>query len=362
MQAHKQESAQMKLSEIIFHRLLNQQIAQTRFKKPEGIVSALGALQAQEYAMSKWAIGLRLPGSTDAVIEKAFNEGKIIRTHLLRPTWHFVAPEDLRWMLELTAPRVHAINAFMYRKTGLDDRIFRRCHQIIRKELDGGKHLTRDTLNTALEKQKIVSDGVRLSCIMMHAELEGLICSGQRLGKQFTYALLEERIPPVKKIKKDEALHKLTDRYFRSRGPATLQDYVTWSGLTVRDARNGIGSLGKEFVHETISGNEYIFIPADIPDMKKMQTSFLMPDYDEYGMGYKDRSAIFNDAKYKAAVSRGNPVFNRMIILDGIIEGTWQRVVKGKNIGIEVAPFEKLSRAKQKTMDKAVERFRNFLG
>lgn len=352
----------MKPSEIILHRLLNQQIAETKIKKPEDMVSYLGAMQAQEYAMSKWAIGLRLPGSNDSMIEKAFNEGRMIRTHLLRPTWHFVAPQDLRWMLELTAPRVHAINAFMYRKTGLDDKIFKRCHKIIEKELIGGKHLTREALNKALEKQKIISDGVRLSCIMMHAELEGLICSGPRQGKQFTYALLEERVPAAKKLKKDEALHELSDRYFRSRGPASLQDYVTWSGLTVKDARKGIESLGKEFVHETISGNEYVYIPRELPDMKNMQTSFLMPDYDEYGMGYKDRSAIFNPEKHKIALSRGNPVFNRMIIIDGKIEGTWQRMVKGKTMEVEVVPFEKLSKVKQKVLDNSVDRFRNFVG
>jgi hypothetical protein len=350
----------VKPADIIFHRLLNQQIAAPKLGSAEEVVSYLGAMQAQEYAMSKWAIGLRLPGTRDAEIEKAFTEGRILRTHLMRPTWHFVTPADIRWMLALTSPRVHAINAFMYRKTELDEKIFKRCHRIITKELQGGKYLTRDVLNKALEKNRIFSDGVRLSCIMMHAELEGLICSGPRQGKQFTYALLEERVPGVKKLSMTEALQELTRRYFRSRGPATLQDYVTWSGLTVKDAKTGIGNLSREYMHELIDGKEYIFIPGELPDMKKMQTSFLMPDYDEYGMGYKDRSAIFNNQKYRTAVSRNNPIFNRMIIMNGKIDGTWQRVIKGKAMTIETFPFEPLNKAKQQVLKKVVEKFRKF--
>jgi hypothetical protein len=351
----------MKQSDIIFHRLLNQQIAETKLNSTQKMVGYLGAMQAQEYAMSKWAIGLRLPTLKDSDIEKDFNEGRILRTHLLRPTWHFVAPADIRWMLELTAPRVHAINAFMYKKTGLDNEIFKRCHKIIRKSLEGGNYLTRDALNMALEKQKIVSDGVRLSCIMMHAELEGLICSGPRQGKQFTYALLEERVPEAKKLNKKEALNALSDRYFRSRGPATLKDFVTWSGLTVKDAKESISSLDHQFKHQSIDGNDYIFIPRDLPDMKNLQTSFLMPDYDEYGMGYKDRSAIFNSEKHKEAISRNNPVFNRMIILDGKIEGTWQRVIKGKKVEVVTVPFTKVNKIKQAEIKEAVKKFEQFL-
>jgi hypothetical protein len=347
-------------NDIIFHRLLNQQLAGPRLKTAAEVVGKLAAVQAQEYAMSKWALGLRIPGSRDTDMETAFNKGEILRTHLLRPTWHFVTPENIRWMLMLTAPRVHAINAFMYRKTELDEKIFKRCHKIIAKTLEGGKHLTREVLNTELERHKIISDGVRLSCIMMHAELEGLVCSGPRQGRQFTYALLEERVPAAKRLHKDEALLKLTDLYFRSRGPATLQDYVTWSGLTVKDAKTGIGNLPPEFKHETLEGKDYIFIPRDLPDMKKLQTTFLMPDYDEYGMGYKDRSAIFDTQKYKKAVSRNNPVFNRMIIINGKIEGTWQRVVKGKNVSVETFPFKPLSKAAQQALAKAVKVFKDF--
>jgi hypothetical protein len=350
----------MSPADIIFHRLLNQHIAASQLTTAPEVVNKLAAMQAQEYAMSKWAIGLRLPGSRDKDIETAFNRGEILRTHLLRPTWHFVTPENIRWMLQLTAPRVHAINAFMYRKTELDDKIFKRCHKIISKALEGNRHLTRESLNTELERHKIISDGVRSSCIMMHAELEGLICSGPRQGKQFTYALLEERVPAAKRLARTEALLKLTDLYFRSRGPATLQDYVTWSGLTVKDTKAGIADLSPEFSHGHIEGKDYIFIPREIPDMKKLQTTFLMPDYDEYGMGYKDRTAIFNAEKHKRAISRNNPIFNRMIIINGRIEGTWQRLIKGKTLSVHTVPFEPLGKAAQRSLQAAVKAFKEF--
>jgi hypothetical protein len=351
----------VKSSEIILHRLVNQQIGMSQFKTAADIVRHLGAMQAQEYAMAKWAIGLRLQNTKDADIEKAFNDGELVRTHLLRPTWHFVHPADLRWMLELTAPRVHAINAFMYRKTGLDAKIFTQCHHIIIKHLEGKNFLTREELNAEFEKKNIISDGVRLNCIMMHAELEGLICSGPRKGKQFTYALIDEWVPQVKIKDKKEALSALTERYFTSRGPATLQDFVTWSGLTVKDAREGIAALPPKFERTSIEGREYLYIPQELPDIRDIQSSFLMPDYDEYGMGYKDRSAIFDAEEYARHISRNNPVFNRMVIIDGRIEGTWQRIIKGKHPDIQIFPFHTPTKVQEKKLEKAIQTFRSFL-
>ncbi len=244
----------MTLSDIATHRLVNQQIAETTCKTPQEIVTSLVAMQSQEFVIAKWAIGLRLPGSTESDIDKAFNEGSILRTHLMRPTWHFVVPADIRWLLALTAPRVNAINAYMYRKCELDDKLFNRTNDIMIKMLEGGKHLTRTEINSAFEKEKIIRDGIGLSCIMMKAELEGIICSGPRVGKQFTYALLEERVSKVKAFDRDEALSKFVFRYFTSRGPATLQDFTTWSGLTMKDAKDGVESLKTKLTKEIIEG------------------------------------------------------------------------------------------------------------
>ncbi len=348
------------ISRINTFRLINQQIARTDFTSPAEIVRWMVAMQAQEYAMAKWAIGLRLPGSNDADIEEAFNDGSILRTHIMRPTWHFVSKEDIRWMIQLTAPRVHQSNAFTYRQQELDTATLVKCTKIIEKSLAGGKHLIRTTLNSELKKNGILADGIRLSAIMMYAELEAVICSGPREGKQFTYSLLEERVPAVKSFSRSEALAKLSEQYFRSRGPASLQDFTTWSGLTVKEAREGIASLGNSFIHEKIDDIEYIFEPGDYELAKTDQTSFLMPDYDEYGMGYKDRSSLFNPRNKGKTISRGNPIFNRMIILNSQIEGTWTRSIKGKLVNVETCPFLELNGKESKEMDNAVKRYVHF--
>jgi hypothetical protein len=352
----------MNTNDIIRYRLFNQQIAETKFTKPAEIVSWLVAMQAQEYAMSKWAIGLRLPGSTDEVVEKAFTEGAILRTHVMRPTWHFVTPGDIRWLLKLTAPRVEAINAFTYRQQELDSKIFKRSNDIIAKTLEGGKQLTRTALQTELKKKKIIANGVRLSCLMMKAELEGIICSGARSGKQFTYALLDERVPPAKSITKKEALQEVAVRYFTSRGPATVKDFATWSGLSVTEAKEGVAMLSSKFIKEKINDQEYIFLPAAFNTNNKIQTSFLMPDYDEYGMGYRDRSAIFNTKVDLSKFKNDNPIFNRMIIIDGKIEGTWKRVIKNSTINVEAVPFTTLSKSKQQVVKKMIKKYCVFAG
>ena len=352
----------MNTSDILRYRLFNQQIAETKFRKPEEIVSWLVAMQAQEYAMAKWAIGLRLPGSTDEIIEKAFTDGDILRTHVMRPTWHFVTPVDIRWLLQLTAPRVEANNASMYRKMELDNKVFNRSNDIIAKTLEGEKQLTRTELQTALKQKKISANGIRLSCLMMKAELEGIICSGARRCKQFTYALMDERVAQAKPLKKMEALSLLATRYFSSRGPATVKDLATWSGLSVTEAREAVATLPSKFVHEKINGQDYIFIPSLFDGGNKIQSSFLMPDYDEYGMGYKDRSAIFNTTVDLSQFKNDNPIFNRMIIIDGKIEGTWKRVIKNNTIAIETFPFGPLSKAKQRALTKAVKKYCAFVG
>ena len=352
----------MTIPDIIRHRLFNQQIAETKFTKPEEIVNWLVAMQAQEYAMSKWAIGLRLPGSTDEIVEKAFTDGAILRTHLMRPTWHFVTPTDIRWLLKLTAPRVEAASAFMFRQLELDNKLFKRSNDIIAKTLEGGKQLTRTELQAALKQKKIIADRFRLSYLMMKAELDAIICSGARRGKQFTYSLLDERVPLSKPLTKKEALEELTTRYFTSRGPAILKDFATWSGLSVTEAKEGVAMLSSRFIHEIINGQDYIFEPTSFASSGKIQTSFLMPDYDEYGMGYKDRSAIFNTTVDLSQFKNENPIFNRMIILDGTIAGTWKRVIKNNKVIIETVPFVPLSNTKQQALTKAVKKYCLFVG
>ena len=213
----------MKLLDIAPIRLRQQQLARGDGTSPSDVVRWLGAVQAQDYAGARWALGLRVKGTTDEDVARAFDAGTILRTHMLRPTWHFVAPEDIRWVQALTAPRVHAANCSYYRKLELDDRLLARSRAVFERTLDGGAHRTRTELASALARAGIVADGHRLAYLVMHAALERVICSGPRRGKQFTYARLDERAPGARTLARDEALAALTRHYFSSHGriPAT---------------------------------------------------------------------------------------------------------------------------------------------
>jgi winged helix DNA-binding protein len=345
----------MTAAKIISLRLSNQQLIESSFTKPEDVVSHLVAMQAQEFAMAKWAIHLRSPGTTEAAIQTAFNSGLILRTHLMRPTWHFVVPADIRWLVALTAPRVHGANAFMYRQLKIDNKLLLRSNKIITKSLEGSNHLTRNKLQAILEKNKIVAEGPRLGYIMMNAELEGIICSGPRQGNQFTYALLEERAAPVKPVNREEALYMLIARYFSTRGPATLKDFTTWSGLTMQDAKAGTSMLSTDFIKETIDGQEYIFKPPASKLPLKNFPTFLMPDYDEYGMSYKNRSALFNSASVNA-----KPKFNHCLVVNGTISGSWQRTVKNNTVTVKTDPFGDLNKKQTKEVAAAVKKYLSF--
>jgi hypothetical protein len=229
----------MTATDIIQHRLHNQYLTQPAGKDPAAIVAWMGAIQAQDYGAAKWALGQRVAGVADDDIEAAFTKGTILRTHVMRPTWHFVAPADIRWLLQLTAQRVIALSKGQYRTNELDDKVFATSNKVLAKALDG-KQLTRPALVAALEKANIKTDELRFTLLLMRAELDGIICSGGREGKQFTYALLDDRAPKAKTLAHDEALAMLTSRYFTSHGPATLPDFAWWSGLTMATVKEGI--------------------------------------------------------------------------------------------------------------------------
>jgi hypothetical protein len=221
-------------------------------------------MQSQDYPGAKWGIGLRA-AVTDAAVDRACDEGSIVRTHILRQTWHFVARDDIRWMLALSGPRVNAVNAHYYRKMELDEPLFTRSRKVIERVLRGGTHLTRPELGRALQRAGIAASGNRLAFLTMRAELDAVIVSGPRRGHQLTYALLEERVPAAKPIDRDAALAALAHRYFASHGPATLKDYVWWSGLTIRDARAGIELAGSSLTRENVEGLTYWSVEGRVP-------------------------------------------------------------------------------------------------
>jgi hypothetical protein len=348
----------MQASDIASVRLRCQRLSAGAFTQPDEVVRWQGAVQAQEYDDAKWGLALRMRRAGDDGIERAFAEGRILRTHVLRPTWHFVAPEDIRWMLALTGPGISRRMAVYNRQLELDASIFRRSLKVIARALTGGAHLTRKELNTALERGGIQSaTGQRLAHIVMQAELEGVICSGPRRGRHVTYALLDERVPPAPALARDEALGELARRYLRSHGPAQIQDYSWWSGLAMRDARAGIEMAGPELGREVIDGKTYWFQPlrrAAAPT----RTAYLLPLYDEYLIAYKDRSAALDRTlwTWTAGMSFAAPV-----VVGGQVVGGWKRRTGRTSVVVTVTPFTRLSRSDAGLVEGAARRYAAFL-
>jgi len=347
-------------SEIIRLRLFNQQLTEKKYTKPQELVSWMGAIQAQDYGMAKWAIGLRLPRSDDAIIERAFNEGKILRTHVLRPTWHFVTPQDIRWMLDLTAPRILSSLAHNDKHLSLDKRDLKKTNDVLTKALEG-KQLTREEVRAVLEKAKVDTSGLRFMHLLEHAELDRIICSGAKTGNQFRYALFDERASS-KTMGREEALAELTKRFFTSRGPATIYDFAWWSGLSVTDAKKGIAMVKKKFKKENIDGKEYFFrIPASFKN-EMVPTALLLPNYDEYVISYKDRTEAI-DKKYLAViVKERNAVFTNSILINGKIEGIWQRAIKNNSVTLTTRLFSTLNKRKLKSVAKGANQYSRFIG
>jgi hypothetical protein len=349
-------------SDVARYRFFNQHIGHAKFEKPDDVVARLGAMQGQEYAMAKWGIAQRMTEITDTEVDKAFADGAILRTHLLRPTWHFVTPADIRWVLAISAPRVHAVNAFMYRKLELDSALFKRINAVLTRSLQGGKQLTRVELASALQQASIATVGeLRMGYILMQAELNALICSGARRGKQFMYALLDERAPQVKKMERDEALVELVKRYFTSRGPATMKDFTVWSGLTMADARRGIEMLKSKLEHEVIDGQTYWFVESTLPPKSSSKRAHLLPIYDEYVMGYKGRSAMLG-ALEREKFNAGSIAFGNLIVIDGMLVGSWKRTLSKREVSIETNFNARLTKVEQKAVAEAAAQFGKFLG
>jgi hypothetical protein len=350
-------------AQIVSRRLRHQQLIETtQRRKPAQVVSWLCAMQAQDYPAAKWAIGLRIPGCQDADVEQAFNDGSILRTHILRPTWHFVAPEDIRWMLALSGPRVHAVNAYYYRQLGLDDKIFKKSCSMIHRVLEGGKAMTRVELATFLKRAHIPADGLKLGYLMMHAELEGVICSGPRRGKQFTYMLLDDRAPASKPLDRDEALALLARRYFTSHGPATARDFSWWSGFTLTESQRAIEAAQPALESSKVGGQ--VFWSADGPSAKATARLpvMLLPNYDEYLIAYKDRALVVDAERAANIAARTNGAFANHLIVDGRLSGGWSRTITANNVTIDVAPYKKLTPLQTRALATAAENYGEFLG
>jgi hypothetical protein len=341
-------------------RLHHHWLARPAARRPEEIVAHFCAVQSQDFAMAKWALALRGTDLTEAHVAAAFDSGAILRTHVLRPTWHFVAPADIRWLLQLTGPRVRALLLANDRLQGIDSSLLRRSRPVIERALRGGVHLTRDELNAAFARNRITVAGPGLANVMIHAELDALVCSGPRRGKHSTYALFDERVPAAPALDRDAARAELARRYFQSHGPATARDFSWWSGLTLTDARAGIASLGRELACIAWDGSEYHYPAGSEPAL--VRDAWLLPNYDEFTVGYADRSLLIGPGFPTTRDPRADPIFTNVIIVNGLIAGTWRRTLTPKEAKVSLSPFVPLATNPGRLVARASDRFRTFAG
>lgn len=349
----------MTSQELLKIRLANQQILSSQVSSPGDVVRWLGAVQAQDYIGSLWAIGCRLKKSKEKIIEKAIAEKDIVRTWPMRGTLHFVAPEDAKWMLQLLTPRVISRAQSEYRRSGLDKEIFNKSRKIITKALQGGKHLSRTEMYQVLENAKINTANTRGLHILGMLAQQGLICFGPRIGKQPGFVLLDEWITNHKSLAGDEAIAALSERYFTSHGPATIQDFCWWSGLTQAEAKRGLEIVKQQVVEEKINGQSF-WMSATMPVRIKTPGIYLLPPFDEYLVAYKDRSAALENLHSKQ-VFTVNGIFSPVVIINGKITAIWKRTITKKDVRIELQAFQKFTPAQKEGIRKAAEKYGRFI-
>jgi hypothetical protein len=324
----------------------------------EAVVGWLTAVQSQDFLPAKWSISMRAAGTSNAQLDALFNDGAILRTHVLRPTWHFVLPEDIRWLLAATGPRVQRINASRYRELGLDERTLEQSSEVVAKAIADEGHLTRRALGEALTRAGIATDGQRLAYMVMNAELTALICSGRLAGKQHTYALLADRASSARVLDADEALAELTRRYIASHGPATVKDFAAWSSLTQAEIARGIDMAGDDLSPLEVDGLRYWY-RHDPPPFEAGPGVRLLQLYDEYVMGYRESRFLMN----RDGLAPGaRPSLNGIVVERTQAIGWWKRLQERGTTVVLVHLAKSLSRRGQAALATEVGRFGDFLG
>jgi hypothetical protein len=350
--------------EIPQQRLVNQLIAGSAPRSPEEVVRWLGMVQAQDYLGALWAVGLRMDGAGttgEAEIEKALAERKIVRTWPARGTLHFVAAEDARWLLDLLGPRVAAGRAGRHRQLGLVESAFTRSRELVVRALQGGQQITRADLMRALDAGGVSTAGQRGIHIIGQLALEGLICFGPRQGKQHTFVLFDEWLPEARSLPREQALAELARRYFTSHGPASLQDFSWWSGLSKSAAREGIQLAGDDLIQQEFGGVTYWQIRAETPAALPGNKAWLLPAFDEYLVGYTDRSAVLDPA-HRLAANAGGGILNPTIVYDGLVIGTWKRTLAKERVTIQPTWFRSPERRQLDEVQAAAQRYAAFVG
>ncbi|RJP72724.1 MAG: winged helix DNA-binding domain-containing protein [Ignavibacteriales bacterium] len=341
-------------------RLYSQQVSGSGIKSAKELVNYMGAMQAQDFAMAKWAIGLRVPDLTEQKVEEAFNKGEILRTHLLRPTWHIVSSDDIYWMLDLTAYRIKNSLRTRHNELELTAKVLSKSNLIIEKSLLENGQLSREELVERLNAAKISTDKNRASHIFLNAELEGIICSGEIKKGKPAYALLGERVPVKKSFSRDESLTMLAKKYFGSRSPATIQDFTWWSGLPTSDVKTAVENIKQDLSSELINNKSYLVNNNSGKNVNEKETVFALAAFDEYIISYKDRSDLLPSDNIGKAIMK-NGMFKATIVQNGQVVGIWNRTIKKENVIIKAEYFKKMNKTNLEEIEKVFTQYGKFL-
>ena len=318
----------------------------------------LGCVQSQEYAHALWSLGMRTSGLNAMDARAEFDRGDFLRTHILRPTWHLVAAEDIRWILEVTAPRVQKLNQTIYRQEGLDPATLDRGLALIVEELEAGRYRTRAELGQALAERGVVSERLGLAYIVMNAELEGVICSGRMRGAQQTYALLDERAPRAAASAKTGDPAELARRFFLGHGPASIQDLARWSSLTISQCRDALEAIRDRLDCVTVEGAELWFDP-DVPRVGLSPDALLLPLYDELTLSYP----LINFPQANGHPhAPGEDLFVGSVIIAETNVGTWRRTVQGRKMIMEIALAPGVVARSRAQVEAAASKLASFVG
>jgi len=351
--------------DILALRLTNQQIAMPTSTRPSDVIARLLAIQAQDYRGALWSIGLRLRGSNVSQIERAIAERTIVRTWPMRRTLHFVAAADVKWLLRLLTPRAIKGMTGRLRRLEVDDKVLSRSRKALANALRDESLLTRDAVYDVLERAKIPTANQRGIHILSRLSQEGLLCFGPHRGKQPTFALLEEWISESRELDRDEALAELTVRYFRGHGPATVRDLAWWSGITLGDARAGVAMMASELAEESVGGKTYIVsrnaCAVSAAARRSARALYLLPGFDEYMLGYSDRSLALNPAHAAKIVPGNNGMFMPTIVARGRVIGTWRAATSRRSMTVSPIPFEEMSARDTRALGAAAGRYEQFL-
>ncbi|WP_185117482.1 winged helix DNA-binding domain-containing protein [Dysgonomonas sp. Marseille-P4361] len=336
-------------------RLTSHQLSEHKFDTPKELISWMGAIQAQDFTMAKWAIAIRLKSCTEQEVEDAFNRGDFLRTHIMRPTWHFVSSEDIRWLLKLTGDRIKL--AWKYAKDlKIEEQDLIKCYRLLEKTLRDNNHQTKEEIAKLFEQGGLGATPRHIYHFMMWAEAEGIICSGSLKGEKQTYALLDERAPQSKDISKDEALAKLARRYLMSHSPATLQDFIWWSGLTIRDCRHAFGLIEDELIKDYFDSTE-LYIHNTYKDNIPLEDEILhfLPAYDEYLISYKNRTNVL-DLKHYPKAFNNYGTFKPVILYNGHVMGNW----KSKGTDLDVTFWHDKFKPNKKLLTQAEMKLKHY--